>query len=315
MSRLSRSLVMLGITFATSLAITVGLVIVVVQDRGTSFDGASETPIPSIGVGIVPARTGGSVTVAGARNATFTMDRDSYDVSIIPDFERGFARVEFGRFGLLGEDGAIWLGTDPLVIEQIDYDGLTFYPDPDDCTLTPGELNPALGVASAGLDCPELEDLRGGGTIALDGGVALPADLLGLRGDLPPPGGRIELGDRTLEFTDGRMLVQNVLTDDTERQPLFLYGRDDVSSLGFERDPETADLYLTYLVIDEELFDIPDDACQVGAEDLGLANPITTAQELTIRCDALDLGELGVVAVDAMLVIDLILSPDLVASR
>jgi hypothetical protein len=134
-----------------------------------------------------------------------------------------------------------------------------------------------------------------------------------MRGDLPAPGGRIEVGDATLQFSDGRMLVQNALMEETEREPLFLYADDDASSLGFERDPETAKLYLTYVVIDEELFDIPDDACQVTAEDLGLANPITTAQELMIRCDELDFGAHGVVTVDATLVIDLIVPPDLVA--
>jgi len=315
MRRWSGSLIVLGIAFASSVAITIALVVIVVQDRGTSSNARSEPPTPIIAAEATPPATGGTLSVSGDRDATFSLDHDSYDVGIEPDFERGFARVEFRRFGLEGEQGAIAFSTDPLVVEQIDFDGLAFYPDPNDCTITPGELNPAIGVGSARLQCGNLTDIRDAGKVSLDGAVALPADLLGMRGDLPPPGGRIEVGDRTLEFSDGRMLVQNALTEDTERQPLFLYGDDDTSSLGFERDPETAKLFLTYVVIDEELFDIADDACAVTDDDLGPANPITTVQELTIRCDALELGSHGVVAVDATLVIDLIVSPDLVARR
>lgn len=315
MRRWSGSLVVLGMAFASSVAITFGLVVLVVQDRGTSSDAWSEPPAPTIAVEAIPPATGGSLSVSGDRDATFSLDHDSYDVGIEPDFERGFARVEFGRFGLEGVQGAIAFSTDPLVVEQIDFDGLAFYPDPDDCTITPGELNQAIGVASARLQCASLTDLRDAGTISLDGAVALPADLLGMRGDVPPSGGRVEIGDRILEFSDGRMLVQNALTEETERQPLFLYGDDETSSLGFERDPETADLFFTYLVIDEELFDIADDVCLVTAEDLGPVNPMTTAQQLAIRCNELDLGELGVVALDATLVIDLIVPPDLLARR
>jgi hypothetical protein len=315
MKQWSRSLVVLGMAFASSVAITIALVVIVVQDRASSSNAQSEPSRPTIAQGAIPPATGGSLSVSGDRDATFSLDSDSYDVGIDPDFERGFARVEFGRFGLEGEQGAIAFSTDPLVVEQIDFDGLAFYPDPDNCAITPGELNPAIGVASARLECASLTDIRDKGTVSLDGAIALPADLLGMRGDLPPPGGRIEAGDRMLEFSDGRMLVQNALTEDTERQPLFLYGDDEASSLGFERDPETAELFLTYLVIDEELFDVPEDACLVTDEDLGAVNPITTAQELTITCEPLDLGSHGVVAVAATLVIDLIVPPELVARR
>ena len=111
------------------------------------------------------------------------------------------------------------------------------------------------------------------------------------------------------------MLVQNVLTEDTERQPMFLYGDDETSSIGFERDPETARLYLSYLVVDEELFEIGDEACRVSPTELGPLNPITTVLELAIACEELDLGTHGVVTIDATLVVDLILEPDLVAAR
>jgi hypothetical protein len=315
MRQLSRSLLLLGAAFASTLAITFALVALVVQDRGASVDVASETPAPSIGIGSVPTRTGGSLAVSGARDATFTLDGDAYDISLSPDFERGFARVEFGGYDLRGDAGQIRFSTEPLAVEQIDYDGLAFYPEPDDCAVTPGELNPAIGVASAGLRCADVEDIRGGGTITIDGAVAVPADLLGLRGDLPPPGGRIDVGDTTLEFSDGRMLVQNAAMETTGREPLFLFGDDERSSLGFERDPETAELFLTYLVVDEVLFDIDDNACAVTDQDVGLANPITIVTELAITCDELDLGSHGVVAVDATLVIDLIVPPDLLARR
>ena len=282
--------------------------------RGTTATGPTETPVPTITANTVPTHTGGSLAVSGDQEGAFILDHDSYTVSIEPDFERGFARVEFGRFGLDGELGAIAFSTDPLVVEQIDFDGLAFYPDPEDCTITPGELNPAIGVASARLQCASLTDLRDAGTISLDGAVALPADLLGLRGDLPPSGGEVPVGDETLEFSDGRLLVQQVLSEETERQALFLFGDDEKSSLGFERDPETEELYLTYIVVDEELFDIADDACVVSPVELGPLNPITTVMELSIACDGLDLGSHGVVSIDTTLVVDLIFESEALAA-
>jgi hypothetical protein len=314
MTNWSRSVVVLALTFVSVLAITMALVGLVVQDRGTSTAGPTESPVPTITANTVPTRTGGSLAVSGDQEGAFILDHDSYDVSIEPDFERGFARVEFGRFGLDGERGAIVFGTDPLVVEQIDFDGLAFYPDPDACTITPGELNPAIGVASARLRCTTLTDLRDAGTISLDGAVALPADLLGLRGDLPPSGGEVKVGEETLEFSDGRLLVQQVFTEETQLQALFLYGDDDKSSLGFERDPETEALYLTYIVADEELFDIADDACVVSRVDLGPLNPITTVMELSIACEGLELGNHGVVSIDATLVVDVIFESEALAS-
>jgi hypothetical protein len=121
------------------------------------------------------------------------------------------------------------------------------------------------------------------------------------------------VGSQTLAFSDGRVLVQNALTEDTERQPLFLYGDDDASSIGFERDPDTAELFVTYLVVDEELFDILDEACRVTTTELGMLNPITTVLELSIQCSELDLGAHGVVAIDDSLVIELILEAESVA--
>ena len=302
----SRSLTILAVAFAGTLAITLGLVMLVVQDRAAPTAEATESPAPSIAPDVMPTAIGGSLAVTGDRTDTLPLDRASYDIGISPDFERGFARLEYGRFGLLGQEGDIYFEPEPPSVAQLDFDGLAFYPDPADCTITPGILNAAIGIASARLECPSLEDVRGAGTVSIDGGVALPADLIGLRGDLPPSGGDIEVGDRTLRFGDGRMLVMNALTDETRRVPLFLYGDDDVSSLGFERDPATGQLYLTYLVIDEELFDIDDEACRVAAEDVGPASPITTVLELTIRCEALALDSHGTVTVDDTLVIDLI---------
>ena len=310
----STSVVVLAVTFVSALAITMALVLLIVQDRGATATGPTETPVPTITANTVPTHTGGSLAVSGDQEGAFILDHDSYTVSIEPDFERGFARVEFGRFGLDGELGAIAFSTDPLVVEQIDFDGLAFYPDPEDCTITPGELNPAIGVASARLQCASLTDLRDAGTISLDGAVALPADLLGLRGDLPPSGGEVPVGDETLEFSDGRLLVQQVLSEETERQALFLFGDDEKSSLGFERDPETEELYLTYIVVDEELFDIADDACVVSPVELGPLNPITTVMELSIACDDLDLGSHGVVSIDTTLVVDLIFESEALAA-
>jgi len=252
--------------------------------------------------------------VSGDREGSFRLDRGSYEVAVNPDFERGFARVEYGRFGLIGQSGAVYFEHDPLAVAQIDFEGMAFYPDPDACTITPGELNPAIGVVSAHLRCADLTDIRDAWSVTIDGGIALPADMLGMRGALPPPGGQIEVGSRTLEFSDGRMLVQAATIVGSGRTPLFLFGDDETSSIGFERDPASGELYVTYLVVDEELFEFDDEACEVSASELGMLNPITTVLDLSIHCDAVDLGDHGVVTIDTSLVIDLIFQPGAVSA-
>jgi hypothetical protein len=137
MRQLSRSIVLLGVAFASTLAMTFGLVVLLVQDRETSFVDASETPGPSIGVGTVPERTGGSLAVSGDRDASFALDSDEYRITLSPDFERGFARVAFEGYELRGEAGTIRFAAEPLVVEQIAFDGLSLYPDPEDCRVTP----------------------------------------------------------------------------------------------------------------------------------------------------------------------------------
>ena len=314
MKNWSTSLVVLAVTFVSALAITMVLVLVIVQDRGATATAATETPVPTITVNTVPTHTGGSLAVSGHLRGRLHPRPRFVRRRHRAGLRAGIRRVDFGRFGLDGEHGAIAFSTDPLVVEQIDFDGLAFYPDPGDCRVTPGELNPAIGVASARLQCASLKDLRDAGTISLDGAVALPADLLGLRGEPPPSGGQVPVGGQSLEFSDGRMLVQQVFTEETERQALFLFGDDEKSSLGFERDPETEELYLTYIVVDEELFDIADDACGGLRDELGPLNPITTVMELGIACDDLDLGSHGVVSIDATVVVDLIFESEALAS-
>lgn len=314
MTRWPRSLVVLGVAFAGTVAITIGLTMLIVQDRVPSTAESSPTPFPTIAVGTVPTQTGGTLVVSGDREGTFTLDRASYEVAVNPDFERGFARVEYGRFGLLGESGAVYFEHDPLVVAQIDFEAMAFYPEPEACTITPGELNPAIGVASAHLTCADLTDIRDTGSVTIDGGIALPGDMLAMRGDLPPPGGQVDVGSQTLEFSDGRVLVQDVTIVGSGRQPLFLFGDDETSSIGFERDPESGDLYVTYLVVDEELFEFDDEACAVSASELGMLNPITTVLDLSIRCDEVDLGGHGVVTIDTSLVVDLVFRPGAVSA-
>lgn len=305
---------MLGVAFGGTLAITIGLTMLIVQDRVISTAESTPTPFPTIVVGAVPTQTGGTLVVSGDREGTFRLDRDSYEVAVSPDFERGFARVEYGRFGLIGDSGAVHFEHDPLRVAQIDYEGMAFYPEPDGCTIAPGELNPTIGVASAHLTCADLTDIRDAGSVTIDGGIALPADMLGMRGDLASPGGQVVVGNQTLEFSDGRLLVQDVSMVDSGRQPLFLFGDDETSSIGFERDSETGDLYVTYLVVDDEQFEFDDEACDVSASELGTLNPITTVLDLSIRCDEVDLGEHGVVTIDTSLVVDMTFQPGAVSA-
>lgn len=304
----TRSFLVLAVALAATACLVMILAVVIVQDRGAPAAAVDATPTPVIGTGAVPEETGGSVTMTGDGEGTFTLDRYSYDVSLQPDFERGFARVEYGRFGLRGDSFAIWFEREPLAVAQIDVDGMGFYPDPDDCSITPGALNAARGVAAATLECLELIEIRDAGTVTISGSLALPADLLGLRGELPPAGGQVVAGERSLAFGDGRLLVQDAV-DEGGMQQLFLFGDDETSSIGLERDPSNGELTLTYVVVDDQWFELEESACDLSSTDLGTLSPIATVVDLSIRCEERELGELGRVAIEASLVVDLIIQP------
>ena len=132
-----RSVTVLAVAFVGAVVVTIGLANVIVpggadepQSAADDGDGpASETPTVEPIAGI-----GGNLGVTGDREGTLTVTRESND----------------GKYSLVG-DGArvVFEGSRPPVVSQVSWDGLEFFPEPDACTVTPGELDDEIGVGYA----------------------------------------------------------------------------------------------------------------------------------------------------------------------
>jgi len=292
-----RSLAVLGMGFVAVVIFTLGSA-AVVQSRP-----AGPTPLPlgeagaagpvevtrEYEIGAVPSEVGGTLAVSGDREGTFAVNRESSD----------------GRYGLIGDDGRIFFGSHPLAVVQLNFDGLSFFPEPDDCTITPGELNAAIGVAGAHLECTDLADIRGSGVITIEGTIGLPGDLLGMRGDLPAAGGTVEVGDETLTFTEAYLY--------TGAQPAIVGGiaidmqltdEDRGMMLGFAYDVQTHRPTLAHVMRGDTVTDIGEDACTLAMRELGKLNPRVTVVELTVRCNEVDVPELGTIPISGTLIVE-----------
>lgn len=290
-----RSLTVLGTAFVGVVAVTIALALLIVPDPAVSSQAGSTAPPDAeatIGVpdtiGTVPTQVGGTLAVSGDLEAAFAVDRESVDQ----------------RYGVIGDDARIFFGSDPLSVEQMSFGGLSFFPDPDECTITPGGFNGAIGVAWATLHCADLADVRGNGVVTVDGTIGLAADMLGMRGDLPPSGGSVEVGGETLEFSEARLF--------TARFPAFV-GRggynmqlEDESGtrLNFAYDPQTHALGLANVERDGVYNDVPADACAIDTREIGKLNPRTTVVEMSLQCVGVDFPGIGPVPIAGTLIVE-----------
>lgn len=177
MHELIRSLSVLGLGFTGVLVVTLGFATLLqpgpagsAQVGGAPSTEAAATPPPVDGP---VTDVGGMLTVTGDRAGLLILDREV---------------TELG-YALAGPEGRVFFGGDPLEVERISYAGLQLYVDPGECELTPGDRYDPTGVAAAELRCDAVNDIHGDGTVSIAGTVGISADLLGLRGDLPPERG------------------------------------------------------------------------------------------------------------------------------
>ena len=268
-----RSLTILAIAFVALAVLTLGLATVIVPSPDAVAGTPSHAPGPSAGesgggggapvVGWTPGEIGGTLAVSG--------DLDEPLVLEVEDLDLGYS--------LAGESGRILFETDPIGIGQISVGGYEIYPDDDACDLTPGARDDATGVAGLTVSCESLDDIRGKGTVRIEGTVGIAADLLGLRGNLPEDGGTVTINGRELTFAEAVLTIPPVhrtfatyvgrlTTDDLAAQLTITY--DDtfhVEGLVFE-GPEVQ----------------PGSACTVRDREIGVLNPHTTVVELEISC-------------------------------
>ena len=306
-------LTILSVAFVGTVVVTIGLAAVIVPTAvgpRSSVDPAASpvtvdmTPQP---VDQRPEAIGGVLTVTGDVEGTLLLDREDAEIGFVFDDDLGLALLEDGPYQLAGDDGRVVFDVEPLVVEQVDYAGLSFYPEPDQCHVTPGVLNPVLGVATAGLRCVEIADIRDNGVVTIDGTIMAAGDVLGMRGELPPSGGTLAVGSTTVEFPAARMLLEPFGFDAaTGLANLPLFTPDQESGLIVEYDPQTHELAIGDVVVDGESAELAPGSCSVARSDIGLLNPRTSVVELRVACDSVDLPALGSVPVDGTLVVDLI---------
>lgn len=291
-----RSLSVLGIAFVGVVGLTFGLAVLIVpgasgaaQAPGAPAPGASaqaQAPVD----GPVTA-VGGTLAISGDREGTFVLDREATD--------QGYA--------LGGEQGRIYFSGDPLVVERISYDGLEFYLDDGDCTLTPGERHDPTGVAGAAIRCEDMADIRNGGVVSMEGTVGISADLLGLRGDLPPNNGTIMVGDTALDipFAVLHLGAPNAFV------PLggFLVTDDGRGILQIDYDVQTHAFELDVVEVDGVSTEIDRGACSLAAAPIGRLNPRTTTTELTIECPAVEMASGETVRISGTLIADVVDPP------
>jgi hypothetical protein len=294
-----RSLTVLAASFAGVVVLTMGLAVLIVpapvgssETTGGAASGASAAPAPIGDLDALPTAIGGTLLVTGDREASLLVDREATD----------------GQYGLVGDDARIFLVGDPLAVVQMNLDGLSFFPEPDACTITPGRHNQEIGVASAEVRCDGLADIRDSGVVNVEGVLGIAADMLGMRGDLPPSGGSLAFGAETLTFTEAWLFpfLGPVMAGD-ERTNMGLV--DGATGLYFTYDVHTHATALSFIEIEGDITEVPAGACTIATQELGKVNPRNTLVEMTIRCPAVELPDLGAIAIDGSVTVEQIEGP------
>jgi hypothetical protein len=289
-----RSLTLLGMGFVGVVVATLGIAALVVpgsspssQDGGTRSPGASGVAtVPSPGGGI--PGLGGTLTVTGDREGSLVLSRESNE----------------GTYALVGSLGRIAFTGQPVEVTQLSYDGLEFFPDPGDCTITPGDLDNAIGIGFAQLSCIDIADIRDTGVISISGTIGMPVDRLVER-ELPATGGTLTIGDETWTFEYAYLyLWQQPVISGVVTANMELADVERGASLYFFYDIETHRTSVSGVMRDGETADIAAGACALQREELGRPNPRTTTVEIAIDCPSVEVPGLGVVPIRGSVVVD-----------
>jgi hypothetical protein len=283
-----RSVTVLVMAFVGAIVVTLGLANVIVPGGGADPQAADGGD----GVGTPPparqpiAGIGGNLTVTGDLEGTLTLDREDTN----------------DRYALEGNDARIVFEDIPPVVVQLSWQGLEFFPEPSDCTITPGELDQQLGIGYADIGCEGLEDVRGGGTIAVEGTLGVALTLVG-ESDLPETGGSLTVGDETWSFPDAFLynfpFNTGAGTDDFNMELVDV----DRGTLRFRYDVQTHRLGLISVEREGEVSSLAAGACSLTMNELGRLTPSAAVVELTIDCPAAEVPGLGNVPITGTVII------------
>lgn len=244
---------------------------------------------------VAPTGIGGVLAVSGDRATPLLLDR-----VVIED-----------AYSLAGDDGRIFFEGSPAMVSRIQLDGLSFYLDPEDCQHTVGERDESSGLVPLDLSCVAITDIRDTATLTLEGALRLPADQLGVRGNLPSTGGELAIGNETLSFAEAALDLRRPAVLETGRgnfsrnppvYPVLLPAEN--GSLEFEYDSNASHLRLLRLDLSGVEGQVAND-CEILVRQLGQLSPRVTVAETTIDCPAVELAEVGSVSLSGTLIVDI----------
>lgn len=286
-----RSITLLGMAFAAVVVVTLGLAGAIVPAAGDAVPTADASVDPDAAANPPPAQArqgvvGGTLVVTGDREGSLVVNRE----------------LTQDRYGLAGDDGRIvFEGSDPVTVGQVQYDGLDFFIDPEECTVTPGERHDPTGVALAEIRCAAITDVRDTATIGLEGTVGMAADLFGLRGDLPDTGGTIQLGGETLTIGVTRLELAPFAGASVGQ----LATEDHGAAVSLTYDPFSHGLSVADVVYDGDVTRV-EGGCSVSEREIGRLNPHTRVSELRVECAGIEIPSLGTVPLTGTVVAELV---------
>lgn len=290
-----RSVSVLAMAFVGVVVMTLGLSIWILPNGSAVAQGgdpsASAEPsddTPSVPTG-PPTTEGGSLVVTGERPGTLALDRVNED----------------GGYAIVGDKGKVIFGGDPVEVTQVTFDGLDFYTDPGDCTLTPGEHNADAGVAWVDLECDEMRDIRDNATISVAGRVAVAASMVGLTADLPSAGGTLSFGETSLtaEWATFAMTVRPSRAGVDDDTAMSIGSMDPFWNLEFSWNADTDRLSLFQVNYGTGRAQAEPDACTIDRRVIGRHSPRHSMVEMTITCPSVDVPELGVVPISGTVIV------------
>lgn len=293
-----RSIVVLGAAVIAVVGMTFGLTALIVPGAGVargpdaSPDASSGSEVPGappqLGEG-----AGAVIAISGDYTGHMVLTREETNE----------------RYGLVGDGATVIFefgSTEDATAfpAQISFDSWLFFPDPDECTITPGDGDPATGLAPATIECTDLAEVRDKGVVNLSGEMRLAANAVGQRG-VPQSGGSLAVGDQTWTFDGAFMgMWDHPAVAGVDPENLILTDTAEQGVIAISRNGDSDETWVSRVIANGDETDVPEDACAIGRRELGKPSPTTMTVELTIECAGIEVPGLGPVAMEGTLIVD-----------
>lgn len=289
-----KSLAVLTGAAALVVIAVLGLARLAIPDEPTFTEGFEGAENPEEEVEFVPTAVGALLEITGSREATVILE----------------GTIEGPSYGIGDSTTRVFFESDPLAIGQMSHDGLAFFPDPEDCELTPGEHDEDIGLIAVTISCLELVDIRDNGSISIEGQLALPADLV-IELDLPERGGTVTIGDETIWFgPDLHLFVGPSFDSGVSELGLTAVSESPPATLVFPYDLESDRVRLGRVGFSGGSTEIGPEECSHEMKELAVINTQAKIVEVTFSCPEIQLANVGQVPIEGTLVFEQIFSEE-----